>query len=133
MTASACGQENHIHAWDGGHTSTRRAAYGTCSPQNGCNVIGFDCSGLVRYADYQATGVEAPTGTRGASGTRRRRRTLVAVVDGANTGGTSNVANVESQPRPGGIIYGANAGEHVAIYLGGGVRINACGSAVTSA
>jgi cell wall-associated NlpC family hydrolase len=130
MMASACGQENYIYAWDGGHASTPGATYGTCSPQNGapndCNVIGFDCSGLVRYAYYQATGVDALDGYTWGQWTEALALHPAAVVDGANTGGTSNVANVESQLRPGDIIfYGANAGEHVAIYLGGGVQINA--------
>jgi cell wall-associated NlpC family hydrolase len=130
MLQAACAQENYIYAWDGGHAAAPGPTYGTCSPQNGapndCNVIGFDCSGLVRYAYYKATGVDALDGYTWSQWTEAQALHPKAVIAGAGSGGPSNVANAEGSLKPGDVIfYGTNANEHVALYLGGGKQINA--------
>jgi cell wall-associated NlpC family hydrolase len=130
MIQVACAQEGYIYAWGGGHGPQPGATYGVCSPQNGapndCNVIGFDCSGLVRYAYYEATGVDALDGPTWVQWKLALALGPKAVIAGAGGGGPSDVANAESQLHPGDLIYyGTDADEHVAIYLGGGVQINA--------
>jgi cell wall-associated NlpC family hydrolase len=57
IVAAAMSQIGVPYAWDGGvFTGPSR---GLCIPgaaANDCNVVGFDCSGLVLYAAYQASG-----------------------------------------------------------------------------
>lgn len=130
MMQWACAEENYIYAWDGGHAATPGPTYGVCSPANeapnDCNVIGFDCSGLVRFAYYKATGVDALDGYTWDQWRQALALSPAAVIAGAGAGASSNVANAQSQLRPGDVLfYGANANEHVAIYLGGGEQINA--------
>lgn len=119
-----------IYSWDGGHGATPGPTYGSCSPANGapndCHVDGFDCSGLVRYAYYETTGSDALDGYTWEQWTQALALAHKAVVSAAAAGGSSDVANYESQLKPGDILwYGNNADEHVAVYLGDGKQMNA--------
>ncbi|UIJ34520.1 C40 family peptidase [Allobranchiibius sp. GilTou73] len=119
-----------IYAWDGGHGSTPGPTYGSCDPSNGapndCHVDGFDCSGLVRWAYYQATGVDALDGYTWGQWSKALALPHKAVINAASHGGSGQVDNYLSQLKPGDILwYGQNAGEHVAIYMGNGKQMNA--------
>lgn len=79
-----------------------------------------------KYAYYQATGIDALDGYTWGQWGEALSLNPRAVVSGADAGGPSNVNDALSQLQPGDVIfYGPNADEHVAIYLGGGVQINA--------
>lgn len=120
-----------IYSWDGGHGSTPGPTYGSCDPSNGapndCNVDGFDCSGLVRWAYYEATGIDGLDGYTWNQWTEALSLPHKAVVyAGDKTGSYANVDNYLSQLQPGDVLwYGSNAGQHVAIYMGNGKQMNA--------
>lgn len=72
------------------------------------------------------TGVDALDGYTWDQWRQALALSPAAVIAGVGAGASSNVANAQSQLRPGDVLfYGANANEHVAVYLGGGVQINA--------
>jgi len=110
--AAAESQLGVPYAWDGG--SDTGPTPGVCGPDgagNDCHIVGFDCSGLVLYAVYQASG--------GAIA-------LPHFADTQTRGGTP------VDPRsmlPGDLISFTNPGEsvahHIGIYLGGGQMIDA--------
>jgi murein DD-endopeptidase MepM/ murein hydrolase activator NlpD len=61
IVAAAQSQIGVPYSWGGG--SLEGPSAGICCTTDGSNgayVVGFDCSGLVRYAVYQATGVTLP-------------------------------------------------------------------------
>jgi cell wall-associated NlpC family hydrolase len=129
MITSACAQTGYIYAWNGGHTSTPGASRGSCSPANGapndCNVIGFDCSGLVRYAYYQATGVD---GLNGYTWTQWSLAHSMGHRAEVNAGSNKHATAYAGQLQPGDIMWFGTSGStshHIAIYLGGSEVINA--------
>jgi hypothetical protein len=120
-----------MYAWNGGHGSIPGPTYGSCDPKNGapndCHVDGFDCSGLVRYAYYLTTRIDALDGYTWGQYSKAMSMRTKAVIDGASRSGNSgNVNDYLSRLKPGDVLwYGQNAGQHVAIYLGNGKQMNA--------
>jgi len=121
--ANTCEQVGTPYSWGGGHGPTPGPTYGLCDPANGapndCHVIGFDCSGLVRYGYYLGVGAD--------------------ILDKGNTSSQYNSPAVKqrltdpSQFLPGDLLYysknGAPSGiHHVAMYLGGGYIVEAANS-----
>jgi cell wall-associated NlpC family hydrolase len=129
MMRSACAQTNYIYAWGGGHLTLPGASRGYCDPENGapndCSVIGFDCSGLVRHAYWQATGndgLNGPTWTQWSQAHSMAHRTEV------NAGADKRASSYAGQLQPGDIMWfgdSAASSHHVAIYLGFNEVINA--------
>jgi cell wall-associated NlpC family hydrolase len=75
--------------------------------QNGdFNKVGFDCEGLVRYAAYQATGLDIGPGT-----TNQVNSPNMTVVPMTGTYGVGNA-------QPGDLVYFETPPEHVAVYAG---------------
>jgi cell wall-associated NlpC family hydrolase len=94
--------------------------YGVCTNDEGwndCHIIGFDCSGLVMFAAYQAS---------------NGRLRLDHFADTQTRGGTPVPRN---QMRAGDLIGFTNPGEsvahHVGIYLGGNQMVDAPESGTT--
>lgn len=120
-----------IYAWNGGHGANPGPTYGSCDANNGapndCHVDGFDCSGLVRWAYYQTTGVDALDGYTWGQWPDALSLPHKAVIDGgAHSGNSTNVNSYLSQLQPGDVLwYGNNANQHVAIYVGNGKQMNA--------
>ncbi|WP_375475915.1 NlpC/P60 family protein [uncultured Jatrophihabitans sp.] len=108
--ARALSQLGVPYAWAGGGASG--PSYGVCDPGNGapndCNVVGFDCSGLVMYAwgkgwaHYAATQYSQAGSVHPAAGSFEPGDLLFWSSDGTRSGI-----------------------EHVAIYLGGGNVVQA--------
>lgn len=120
-----------IYAWNGGHVAKPGPSRGSCDPGNGapndCNVIGFDCSGLVRYAYYLTTGIDALNGYTWDQWSLALSLPHKAVVRGAAVEGNStSIASYLTSLKPGDLLlYGRNAGQHVAVYMGNGQQMNA--------
>ncbi len=119
-----------IYAWNGGHAAQPGPTYGSCDPGNGapddCHVQGFDCSGLVRYAYWRTTGVDALDGYTWSQWTKAMSMHKKLVVDAGSGGKSTDVDDYLSQLKPGDVLwYGSNANEHVAIYMGDGKQMNA--------
>lgn len=119
VLAAAMAQLNLPYAWGGG--SLTGPTRGQCSPQNGapndCNVVGFDCSGLTRYAFAQVN-ITIPR-TAAMQWQATKAKTVVP------RGGDLAAA------QPGDLVFfkGAfgslDSPEHVGIYIGDGQMINA--------
>jgi cell wall-associated NlpC family hydrolase len=98
-----------IYAWAGGNASG--PTYGVCGPDgafNDCNIVGFDCSGLVMYAWAQFPFVHYAASQ---------------YLQGSYHPDTSNLM-------PGDLVFWSSDGtvagiHHVAIYIGGGMVIQA--------
>jgi cell wall-associated NlpC family hydrolase len=111
---AAASQTGVTYCWDGGNQSGPTHGDGDLDGEapdcGGSTTVGFDCSGLVLYAVYQATGVALPHN---------------AAAQGANYaeyGGT--IVSSQSSLEPGDLVFFgggsmANA-QHVGIYIGGG-------------
>jgi len=103
------------YAWAGGnYTGPTRGVCAGGAAANDCNVIGFDCSGLVMFAAYQASGGKIQLPHEADSQTRPgAHATLVP----------------RAQLQPGDLIGFTNPGEsiahHVGIYLGHNQMISA--------
>lgn len=108
VIARAKGQIGTPYAWGGGNASgpTKGIRDGGVADAHGdYNKIGFDCSGLVLYA-FAGVGIDLPHYT----GYQYQRGTKVS----------------PSEMQRGDLIfYGPNAENHVAIYLGDGMMIEA--------
>ncbi|WP_354644381.1 C40 family peptidase [Kitasatospora camelliae] len=111
----ACTLIGTPYSWGGGHGSAPGPSYGICDASNGapndCHVRGLDCSGMVRYAYFLATGADVINGT-----TRTQWATGRAVARFYRSQGTALLL-------PGDLVfYGASPStiHHVAIYLGQG-------------
>ncbi|MEV8376597.1 NlpC/P60 family protein [Kribbella sp. NPDC056861] len=121
MIQQACAQRNYIYSWDGGHAATPGATYGACvdgDAWNDCHVIGFDCSGLVRYAYYKATGTDGLNGYTWTQWAKAHNMPHKAELTNAQ----------QSSLKAGDLMWFGASGpssHHVAIYLGGGKVINA--------
>jgi cell wall-associated NlpC family hydrolase len=106
-------QLDQPYAWAGG--TYTGPSQGVCDAGNGasndCTVIGFDCSGLILFAAYQASAGKIQLPHSADAQTR--------------TGKPINRANI----RPGDIISFTDPGErvahHIGIYLGNNTMINA--------
>ncbi|MEU6200828.1 NlpC/P60 family protein [Streptomyces sp. NPDC047061] len=66
--AAACSQIGVWYSWGGGHGATPGATYGYYDGSDPDSLhdnerMGFDCSGLMRYAYYRATGRDLLNGT----------------------------------------------------------------------
>lgn len=120
-----------IYSWFGGHGPTPGPTYGSCDASNGapndCHVDGFDCSGLVRWAYWETTGLDALDGNTHYQWKEALSLSPKAVIDGASSvGGYANINNYLSSLKPGDILfYGYQAGLHVAVYMGNGKQMNA--------
>jgi hypothetical protein len=124
-----------IYSWDGGHGASPGPTYGSCSPSNGapndCHVDGFDCSGLVRYAYYETTGLDALDGYTWEQWTQAIALHPNTVISAGAAKNSAQVDDYLSTLKPGDILfYGTNANEHVAVYLGSGKQMNAYQSGV---
>jgi cell wall-associated NlpC family hydrolase len=111
----ACGLLGTPYSWGGGHGATPGLSYGACDPSNGapndCNVRGLDCSGMVRYAYYLATGADVIPGTSASQFASSR-----AVARYYRSSGTAPLL-------PGDLVFfggSASSIHHVAMYLGQG-------------
>lgn len=95
----------------GGNVGPTSGVCGDGSAWNDCHITGFDCSGLVMFAVYQASGGKI---------------SLAHFADTQTRGGTPVALNALL---PGDLISFADHGNpvahHVGIYLGGGKMINA--------
>src|SRR5689334_9414388 len=112
----ACDLIGTAYSWGGGHAAVPGPTYGQCSPANGapndCHVRGLDCSGMVRYAYYLATGDDI----LGSGSTSMEWASAPAVARFSASQGTAPLL-------PGDLLYfGGTAPtiHHVAMYLGTG-------------
>lgn len=110
--AVAQSQLGQSYAWaGGGYTGPTPGVCGPDGAGNDCHVVGFDCSGLVMYAVYQAS-----------AGAIR----LPHSADAQTLGGT---AVDRTAMRPGDLVSFTAPGEvlahHIGIYLGNGQMIDA--------
>ena len=129
MMQSACAQTGYTYAWAGGHATNPGASRGVCDPDNGapndCNVIGFDCSGLVRYAYWQATRSD---GLNGATWTQWSQAHALSHRAEVNAGADKHASAYAGQLQPGDVMWFGTSGattHHVAVYLGFNEVINA--------
>ena len=110
--AAAQSQLGQPYAWAGGsYTGPTPGVCGSDGAGNDCRIVGFDCSGLVMYAVYQASG-----------GTVR----LPHSADAQSRGGEPVT---RTGMRPGDLISftapGESVAHHIGIYLGNGQMIDA--------
>jgi hypothetical protein len=114
----ACGLRGIDYSWGGGHASTPGPSLGTCEDgHSGCHTVGLDCSGMVRYAYYLATG----TDVLGAGSTASEWANAAPVARFGASQGTSPLL-------PGDLMYfggSASTIHHVAIYIGQGWIVEA--------
>ncbi|MGW4599790.1 C40 family peptidase [Streptomyces sp. NPDC004457] len=121
------------YTWGGGHGARPGPTYGRKDPTDPAGEhdperLGFDCSGLVRYAYARATGADILDGDASARYHIHRTAARFTAADGL------------APLRPGDLLaYGTSAGlHHIALYLGAGKMAEARQSgtrltAVTSA
>lgn len=116
---AACGQLGVWYSWAGGHGAVPGASYGhydghdPASKDDGRRK-GFDCSGLVRYAYYRATGADILNGVADS-----QFHTSRAVARLSRAQGTGPLL-------PGDLLfYGSGHIHHVAIYIGAGQMVEA--------
>ncbi|MCO5996062.1 C40 family peptidase [Actinoallomurus rhizosphaericola] len=116
---AACSQLGVWYSWGGGHGPVPGATYGHYDGQdpaskNDGQRLGFDCSGLVRYAYYRATGRDILNGT--ADNQFHTGRAVARFSPGQGTGPLL----------PGDLLFwGRGWVHHVAIYLGAGQMVEA--------
>jgi cell wall-associated NlpC family hydrolase len=117
--AAACGQIGVWYSWGGGHGRVPGPTFGHYdghdpdSRQDG-RRRGFDCSGLMRYAYYRATGGDILNGV--ADDQFHTRRAVARFSPGQGTGPLL----------PGDLMFwGRGRIHHVAMYLGGGQLVEA--------
>lgn len=116
---TACAQLGTWYSWGGGHGPVPGPTYGHYDGQdpaskNDGHRRGFDCSGLVRYAYYRATGRDVLNGTANS-----QFHTGLAVARFAPGQGTGPLL-------PGDLLFwGRGWIHHVAIYIGGGQMVEA--------
>ncbi|WP_198153994.1 NlpC/P60 family protein [Catenuloplanes japonicus] len=119
---AACGFVGQHYAWAGGHDGLPGPSQGEVDESDPIDSAhdpeywSFDCSGLVRYAWYAATGVDLlGPGTVEDHYLTQSRKTTNQVFSAAQ--GTTPL-------QPGDILYYADLG-HTTIYLGGGKMVEA--------
>lgn len=120
--AAACAQVDAgtWYTWGGGHGAQPGATYGQVDPTDPASEhdperLGFDCSGLVRYAYAQAAGSDILNGDAS-----RQYYTVRAAARFTAAQGTAPLL-------PGDLLaYGTSADlHHIAIYLGAGRMVEA--------
>ncbi|KAF9969892.1 hypothetical protein BGZ73_007561, partial [Actinomortierella ambigua] len=111
--AAAKSQIGVQYAWGGGHGSVPGKTLGTCQwyvgPPYPCvddRVVGFDCSGLVRYAVWSGSGRTIDLGRGGNTDSQYA------------DGHSGKIAYAQRQP--GDLIFYGSPGNvhHVALYIG---------------
>ncbi|MGY4720518.1 NlpC/P60 family protein [Naumannella huperziae] len=118
MIDAACAEvaAGTLYSWGGGHDAEPGPSTGIPNPDAGydhTNRTGLDCSGLVRWAWFKATGVDF--GGVATSG----------MPDALEANGFTDVGTDEANWQPGDIIIWTG---HTAIYLGGGQMVQAQGA-----
>ncbi|MFE3851941.1 C40 family peptidase [Streptomyces griseorubiginosus] len=117
--AAACSQIGVWYSWGGGHAATPGASYGYYDGSDPDSLHdgerkGFDCSGLMRYAYYQATGKDLLNGTADD-----QFHTSQASARFSAGQGTAPLL-------PGDLMFwGSGHIHHVAMYLGNGQMVEA--------
>lgn len=108
------------YTWGGGHGTRPGPTYGQKDPTDPASEhdperLGFDCSGLVRYAYAQATGADILNGDASAQYYTHRTAARFTAADGL------------APLRPGDLLaYGTSADlHHITIYLGAGKMVEA--------
>ncbi|BCM72779.1 putative NLP/P60-family secreted protein (PgpA peptidase) [Streptomyces sp. EAS-AB2608] len=108
------------YTWGGGHGAQPGPTYGKVDPTDPASEhdperLGFDCSGLVRYAYAQATGADILDGDASAQYYTHRTAARFTAAEGL------------APLRPGDLLaYGASADlHHIALYLGAGKMVEA--------
>ncbi|MEU9467333.1 NlpC/P60 family protein [Streptomyces avermitilis] len=116
---AACAQIGVWYSWGGGHGATPGATYGYYDGVDPDSLHdgerkGFDCSGLVRYAYYRATGKDLLNGT--SNDQFHSSQASARFSAGQGTGPLL----------PGDLMFwGSGHIHHVAMYLGGGQMVEA--------
>ncbi|MFG2296129.1 C40 family peptidase [Streptomyces sp. NPDC048603] len=117
---AACEQIGVWYTWGGGHGPEPGPTYGTVDPTDPASEhdperLGFDCSGLVRYAYARATGRDPLPGNAG-----HQFGTPQAVARFGPEQGTGPLL-------PGDLLAWGQAGavHHIAVYLGAGKMVEA--------
>ncbi|MCM2424959.1 C40 family peptidase [Streptomyces sp. RKAG337] len=118
---AACGQIGVWYTWAGGHGPQPGATYGQVDPSDpersahDPERLGFDCSGLVRYAYAKATGQDILSGSANT-----QYHTSHASARFTADQGTGPLL-------PGDLLVwgGENSIHHIAIYLGAGKMVEA--------
>ncbi|MDJ0385171.1 NlpC/P60 family protein [Streptomyces sp. G-G2] len=117
---AACTQIGVWYSWGGGHGPQPGATYGQVDPTDPASEhdperIGFDCSGLVRYAYAQATGQDVLAGTANSQYHSPRVTARIGASQGLGA------------LLPGDLLAwgGDNSIHHIAIYLGAGKMVQA--------
>ena len=122
--AFAAGQQNTTYAW-GANTSKDGPSKGHGDTGQGANQnhdwdrYGYDCGGLVRYAEQQGAGIDVGEGTDAIDSNPNFTRAQSLVPSSAVIG----------KAQPGDVLVfrpDANSGtEHTGIYIGNGYMMNA--------
>ncbi|MEU9167399.1 NlpC/P60 family protein [Streptomyces sp. NPDC048420] len=116
---AACSQVGVWYSWGGGHAATPGASYGFYDGSDPDSLHdgerkGFDCSGLMRYAYYRATGKDLLNGTADD-----QYHTSQASARFSAGQGTAPLL-------PGDLMFWGNGHiHHVAMYLGDGQMVEA--------
>ncbi|MFF4183426.1 C40 family peptidase [Streptomyces sp. NPDC001691] len=117
---AACSQLGVWYTWGGGHGPQPGATYGQVDPTDPASDhdperLGFDCSGLVRYAYAQASGQDILAGTANS----QYHSSHVTARFGAGQG--------TGPLLPGDLMAwgGDNSIHHIAVYLGAGKMVEA--------
>ncbi|MEU5039402.1 C40 family peptidase [Streptomyces griseorubiginosus] len=116
---AACSQIGVWYSWGGGHAATPGASYGYYDGSDPDSLHdgerkGFDCSGLMRYAYYRATGKDLLNGTADD-----QFHTSQAAARFSAGQGTAPLL-------PGDLMFwGSGHIHHVAMYLGNGQMVEA--------
>jgi cell wall-associated NlpC family hydrolase len=112
VLSAARAEKGVPYVWGGGHKATPGKSTGTCVGYTGSiqpcpaeTTVGYDCSGLTRWAYYKAYGADV---NNGATGTQESRLT--------------NAGKRTTSPVPGDLIFWDG---HTAIYCGSNCMIEA--------
>ncbi|MGX1478220.1 UNVERIFIED_CONTAM: hypothetical protein RKD50_007028 [Streptomyces canus] len=116
---AACSQIGVWYSWGGGHAATPGASYGFYDGSDPDSLHdgerkGFDCSGLMRYAYYRATGKDLLNGTADDQFHSSQASARFSAGQGI------------APLLPGDLMFWGNGHiHHVAMYLGGGQMVEA--------
>ena len=116
---AACSQIGVWYSWGGGHAATPGASYGYYDGSDPDSLHdnerkGFDCSGLTRYAYYQATGRDLLNGTADDQ------------FHSSQASARFSAAQGSAPLLPGDLMFwGSGHVHHVAMYLGNGQMVEA--------